>query len=81
MAIYVSKDIDAKLETEYQFQMVGCENLFLSLKMGNKKFIVGVVYKHPDANKILFLEYLEHGRPTRDLRATCGPPKVSTLDG
>ena len=27
--------------------------------MGNKKFIVGVVYKHPDANKILFLERFE----------------------
>ena len=39
--------------------MVGCENLFLLLKMGNKKFIVGVVHKHPDANKILFLECLE----------------------
>ena len=27
--------------------------------MGNKKFIVGVVYKHQDANKTLFLERLE----------------------
>ena len=32
---------------------------FLSLKLGNKKFIVGAVYKHLDANKILFLERLE----------------------
>ena len=55
----MSKDLDAKLESDYQFQMVGCENLFPSLKMGNKKFIVGVVYKHPDANKILFFERLE----------------------
>ena len=59
VAIYVNKDLDAKLENDYQFQMVGCENLFLSLKIGNKKFIVGAVYKHPDANKILFLERLE----------------------
>ena len=59
MAIYVNKDLDAKLETDYQFLMVGCENLFFSLKMGNKKFIVRAVYKHPDANKILFLERLE----------------------
>ena len=56
VVIYVSKDLDAKLETDYQFQMVGCENLFLSLKMGNKKFTVD---KHPDPNKILFLEHLE----------------------
>ena len=39
-AIHVNKDLDAKLENDYQFQMVGCENLFLSLKIGNKKFIV-----------------------------------------
>ena len=58
MAIYVSKDLVAKLESDYQFQVVGCENLFFSLKMGNKKFIVRVAYKHPDANKILFLERL-----------------------
>ena len=59
VAIYVNKDLDATLENDYQSQMVGCENLFLSLKIGNKKFIVGAVYKHPDANKILFLERLE----------------------
>ena len=54
VAIYVSKDINAKFEIDYQFQAGGCENLFFSLKMGNKKFIVGVVYKHPDVNKIFF---------------------------
>ena len=58
-AIFVSKDVDAKLETDYQFQVGGCENLFPSLKVGNKKFVVGVLYKHPDANKIFFLERLE----------------------
>ena len=55
VAIYVSKDINAKFEIDYQFQAGGCENLFFSLKMGNKKFIVRVVYKHPDVNKIFFL--------------------------
>ena len=68
MAIYVSKDRDAKLESDFQFQMVSCKNLFLSLKMGNKKFIVGVVYKHPDANKILFLERLEEISQLANLR-------------
>ena len=53
--VYVSKGVDAKLETDSQFLVVDCENFFLSLKMGNKKFVVGVVCKHPDANKILFL--------------------------
>ena len=51
--------VDAKLETDYQFQVGGCANLFHSVKMGNKKFIVGVVYKLPDANKILFHERRE----------------------
>ena len=36
VAIYVSKDLDAKLESNYQFQMVGCQNLFLSLKLATK---------------------------------------------
>ena len=34
VAIYVSKDVDANLESDYLFQMVVCENLFLSLKIG-----------------------------------------------
>ena len=58
VTIYLSKDIAAKLETNYQFQVIGCENSFLSLEMSNKKF-VGFVCKHPDPNKVLFLERLE----------------------
>jgi len=59
VAIFVMNELACKPETELQFKLDDCENVFVSIKASNSKLVIGTVYKHLKTDVKLFLEKLK----------------------
>ena len=52
VAIYVSKKFPFETEPKFKMKIDGCENLWINTldKNSEKKFTVGAIYRHPNAD-------------------------------
>ena len=57
MGIYVDEEIEFVCENLYSFSKNGLENLWISINTSlTQNFVVGVVYRHPNANVKEFID-------------------------
>jgi len=58
VGLYVKEHIEFLVLNSVNIENEDCENLWLELKLNQKKYAVGLVYTHPTPNFKAFLEKL-----------------------
>ena len=57
VAMYIKKSIKFERPGKYNFEVSGCENIWIDVKLNNNKSLISeTVYKHPKQNPSSFIE-------------------------
>ena len=57
VAMYIKNSIKFERPGKYNFEVSGCENIWIDVKLNNNKnLVIGTVYRHPKQNPSFFIE-------------------------
>ena len=83
VGLYIKNSIDFLVLSNLKLNIENCENIWIELQLNNRKFTIGVVYRHPTPNYDIFSDELfaiiDHLNNANYMHYICGDFNIYLL--